>query len=298
MTYNLFDITYRTAREANILYAGTCTGGSTTTIGDTTLSRFEDDYFNKVDKGTAWITWDAGGTGVAPQGEYTQITDFVSSTGVVTTDAVSTAVAAGDKYALATDEFPIDQIIGSVNMAMQDMGTIPITNSTAVTIASAQTEYTLPDMSGGELLEVWYQGKTTDANDNRWGLMPKSWWEVEQAAIGTADTIRFTYQLSSTHACMLVYDAPHTLLVSSTHQLSEHVPLQRVVYPAALNLLRWKKQDLETERYDDQIIKLEVKSEQAMRANKIMKPRRKNKAWTFKSETMIPDDEVGTVHLY
>ena len=66
---------------------GTADSGSTTTIADTELTRYEDDYFT-------------GGFAYSIDRDETRdITDFVSSTGTVTTDAFSGAIAT-DKYVL------------------------------------------------------------------------------------------------------------------------------------------------------------------------------------------------------
>lgn len=67
---------------------GTADSGSTTTIVDAELKRYEDDYFT-------------GGLAVnLTSDEARDITDFVSSSGTVTTVLFATAVAAGNKYLL------------------------------------------------------------------------------------------------------------------------------------------------------------------------------------------------------
>ena len=66
---------------------GTATSGSTTTIVDLNLSRYDDDYLT-------------GGLATSlTLGETRKITDFVSSTGTVTTETFGTAIAT-DKYVL------------------------------------------------------------------------------------------------------------------------------------------------------------------------------------------------------
>ena len=295
MTFNLFELTHKVARELGVVYAGTCTAGSATTIADTTLSRFDNDYFNKVDKGTAWILHDAAGAGGAPEGEYGRITDFVSTTGVVTIETLSTAVASGDRYALVTDQVPLNQIISSINATIEEY-TVPVVNSTAIVIADNQTEYTLP-FTHGKLLKCWYQGDTSDDDDNRWMPMPRGWWEIQTAAAGTADTIRFRHQFSSTHAIMLEYETNHAPLYNSTHMLHEHVPMPLVVYPAALDLAWWMKDDTNTDEKDSRIMKLEQKAARAQAQYKIEKPKRGNKTWALGGAGYVPDSTVNSVIL-
>lgn len=71
------------------------TGGSTTTIVDTKLTRFADDFFNGTQSFIRLTT------GAAPEGDRAWVTDFVSSTGTLTVSPTMTgAVVSGDRYQL------------------------------------------------------------------------------------------------------------------------------------------------------------------------------------------------------
>lgn len=91
----------RILRESGLGDYGTATGGSTTTIVDTTKlksSQFSDDEW--VD-GWARISKDAGGAAAAPEAEVSPITAYAPSTGTVTFNpAMTAAVASGDEYEL------------------------------------------------------------------------------------------------------------------------------------------------------------------------------------------------------
>ncbi|MFQ5736735.1 MAG: hypothetical protein ACE5GY_07715 [Thermodesulfobacteriota bacterium] len=67
---------------------GTAEGGSATTIVDTELKRFEDDYF------TGGLAYSA------TKDETREVSGFASSTGTVTTTDFSGAIAAGERYTL------------------------------------------------------------------------------------------------------------------------------------------------------------------------------------------------------
>ncbi len=68
--------------------SGTASGGSASTILDTELSRYADDYFT-------------GGLAVSlDKGESREVITFVSATGTVTTSPFSSPVLAGEKYFL------------------------------------------------------------------------------------------------------------------------------------------------------------------------------------------------------
>lgn len=75
-------------RNAGWRVLGTVVSGSTTTIVDSALKKYDDDYFT------------GGLARNLTSGEDRNITDFVSSSGTVTTEAFDTAAAAGNKYCL------------------------------------------------------------------------------------------------------------------------------------------------------------------------------------------------------
>ncbi len=91
----------RTRRELRELVAkvfgwqsGTATGGSTTTVVDSSLARYADDYWIGA---SLWLAAKAN----APGGYTSWVTDFVSSSGTLTVSpAFADACAAGDAYQL------------------------------------------------------------------------------------------------------------------------------------------------------------------------------------------------------
>lgn len=91
----------RTRRELRELVArvfgwwsGVATGGSQTTIVDSRLARFADDYWLGA---TAWLVYKSN----VPQGYEVTVTDFASSTGTLTvTPAFDSSCVAGDEYQL------------------------------------------------------------------------------------------------------------------------------------------------------------------------------------------------------
>jgi hypothetical protein len=231
MTQNLFDLTYQLAIELGTVYEGLATGGSTTTVVDTLRRTESDDTWNG---GTLWVTYDAAGAGAAPQGEYARVTDFVNSTATLTVETV-TAVASGDRYALTDKKYPLEDLQMAVNRAIRDIGPVPVTNSTAIDTATAQTEYTLPTAANDDLREVWLQWITNDANDNQW--YPVRNWYLQRTAAGTADTLVFPEQPMYPRDVKLVYMAPHAALVASTDKLAETINYKRVIYRATVHAL-------------------------------------------------------------
>src|SRR3990167_3649802 len=180
MAKTLFDITYELSNELKQTTRGTATGGSTTTILDSVERAVATEVDDLWNGGTAWILYDAGGAGAAPQGEYGYISDFANTGGVITLrTALTTALASGDEYAIANLRYPLQVLIQNINAAL---GIIEKVDKTTVVIAADQTEYSLPS-DVLSLKEVWIQAND-DANDNDWQKLYD--WDTEKSATGTA----------------------------------------------------------------------------------------------------------------
>ena len=273
MTETLFTLTYKVARELGIVTEGIATGGSTSTIVDTNDRTEEADYWNK---GSAWIINDAAGAGAAPQGEYSVIDDSTAAGTLTLRSTLTAAVAAGDRYAVCrkfggTTAW-LDIIKSKVNQALIDLGRVPYVDVTTLTTASQQTEYTLPIASKHDLRTVHIQ-KNSDLNDNQWEEVLN--WGVEQSDPGVAPTLVLPCQYDAGYVLRLVYLAPHPELYAASDPLSEFVPAERVITPAALACLREIKARTGWRKYDDEINRMEQRVEQAKRDNPIkQKPQR------------------------
>lgn len=253
MTYTLFDLTYRAARETGLVSESPATGGSTTTLIDTVMLTQGNDYWNEC---PLWILKDAGGAGAAPEGELRRVSDFVLLTNTLTVDtAFSAAVAAGDRYAVGMPAVQQPVIIQKVNQALQELGTIPVTDTTTITIAANQREYSLPIAANQEIREVWLQQNSTDSNDNEWTRIYD--WHIQQSATGTADLLVLNRQLDTGYKLKVIYMAPHPAMYSSTDKLSEHVPVERVVLPAALYIMEYRKTKSRWSDWEAEIARME-----------------------------------------
>jgi hypothetical protein len=237
MTYNLFDLTYRVARELGEVMEGSATGGDTTSIIDTVwlAARFNDDHFNA---GTAWILYDAGGASAAPEGEWARVTDFDKTGGDATITAVTVAVASGDRYALATAKYTRDTLIQAVNKAL-DKTPVPTTDTTTIDTASSKTEYDLPTGVLDENIRVFIQRVTDDTDDNRW--IEYYDWYIQDTATGTAQKIVFRTQPPYAYDIKVVYWIPHPPLYARADKLRESVDVNRIVHMAVYEALLWKR---------------------------------------------------------
>jgi hypothetical protein len=272
----LGQLTYRVAREVTEVLEGTATGGNTTTIVDNPIRDEPDDYWNS---GTAWILRDAGGAGAAPEGEFSVISDHVASTWTMTLRSTLTAaVASGDRYAVcrkAGDEPWLDIIIQKINGALLDLGPVPYTDTTSITTAANQTEYSLPIAANQDLRQVWIQNRLSDTNDNQWTRYHDYY--IQASAVGSSDLLVFNAQPDSGYAVKLIYVATHPEMYTAASQLSEHVNEKLVIYPAVRDCFLWWKQYTGFDKWDDQIARWEERVEMVKLEGRTILPSRTNK---------------------
>lgn len=167
----LGDLVERVARRFGHYRSGTATGGSTTTIVDTSVLYEPDDFWVNH---YAYITEDAGGASAAPEGEERPVSDFNQSSATITVDPAFTAApASGDTYELLPCRRA--DIIAAINAAIRAAGDtwlVAMTDTSTVTIAADDYDYTLPT-DVVEILAIWRR----DGTDEPWAVVPpRDWW--------------------------------------------------------------------------------------------------------------------------
>ena len=259
MTYTLFDITHRVAKELNITVDGVATGGSTSTLLDSNDRREADNYWAD---GSLWLWYDTGALGVAPEGEMSVVNASTSSSGTLTfRDSFTVAPGSGDKYSVARrvrENIPwLPILIQKTNQALQDLGPIPQIDVTTVEISSSKNEYSMPIQANLDLRRVWIQGNK-DADQNEWTELYN--WHIEPGTPGNAGTLVLPLQESSGYDVRLDYMDYHAEMQVAADALSDHVPIERVVYPAALECLEWLRELWNGDtKYDRAIARMEGK---------------------------------------
>ncbi len=131
--YTLASVTLALSRLVQNTISSTATGGSATTLVDTTRSE-PSDHFNQ---GTLWPL---SGT---HSGKSVVITDYDATTYTFTFPTLTTAIASGVLYAAGTADYPKASLIEAINMALYEIGPLPSIDVSLTTVED-QEDYTLP----------------------------------------------------------------------------------------------------------------------------------------------------------
>ena len=237
----LFNATLALADRLGVLRHSFATGGSTTTIVDTSRYEGNDEFLG----GTAWIITDAGGASAAPEAEFAYISDWVLASHTFTIDTVTAAVAAGDRYGFTAARYPLDVLTNAINNEIRKYK-IEKWDLTSLDIVSAQSEYDLPTGIYKHNLMGVYESTNDDADDNMW--VPINY-RVEQTATGTQDVLVVESQVVGVDNDIgLHYYDWHDAVYDCDDEIDDLIPLERIISAAAAHceLIRMRTYDSES----------------------------------------------------
>lgn len=241
------------------------TGGSTTTVVNTDWAIPEEPVFEDDDPalilGTVVVIEDAGGLGAAPEGEFGMITDYDSASSTVTMDALTTAVASGDRVGIATPLFPLQDMIQLANIALRKIGELDLLN-TSLSFVAGQLDYTLPSSIRKPITRVRY------TPDNLyWYLV--SGWSVKPATAGTNWTLTLP-NLPVNSTIEVMYRDFHPAVNSYEDDIIETIHPELAVNALVAEAYQW---------YNNQVggsnqyfLQRENKAIQDLEASKVMYP--------------------------
>jgi hypothetical protein len=171
------------------------------------------------------------------EGKYSLISAYVDSTWTGTMATMTYAVDSGDQLMIAKqDKFPLAQVLFCANRALENLGDIAGATDETLTTAANQTEYDLPVAVKRGLKQVWYQGYTGDANDNRWIRVTDARNEPSAAA---ATGVLFLPQLVSGRTIKLIYDGAHPKLTAYNSAVNDAIHPDVATAATVLECLSW-----------------------------------------------------------
>ena len=232
---NALQAVYSLLGELNIAKA---TGGSTTTVADSTLINQSRD--NVWKEGALFVVYDVGGAGAAPEGQFQRVSAYVNSTGTFTVDtALTAAVASGDLYGVASSYYPLRQMIRAVNDALGNLGDIELVDTTTLDTAAETTEYAAAvTWKRTRPYRVDVQSIIGATGDNGW--LEYTDWDWVPATAGTAGKIIFSdYQLTG-RDIRVWYKGVHPQLNEYSDPIWEGFDPELVKQAALVKALTWQ----------------------------------------------------------
>lgn len=211
---------------------GKATGGSTTTVPDSTLTGIYDDDAFKGGLMFIHTTTDA----LAPQSQFQAISAYADATGTFTVDTVFTAaVGSGDFYSVADPQYKKVSVLRVVNDALRAFGIISLTNTSLTTLPDT-LEYTLALAIKSFPLDRVELGNTTD------GFSELTDYYILPALPGTQAKIVFNSQLPydettpTNYTLRIWYRDYHPTVDTYDDYISETIPEKRAIDECKLAL--------------------------------------------------------------
>ena len=229
-------------KELGQLNVSVATGGSTTTIADTKLvGRYADGVWIE---GAAGVIYDAGGAGATPQNEFNRISNYVDSTGTLTVDTAFVGTpASGDVFWFANEFYPLRILVELINDGLRSLGDITLVDTTTLDTAVQQTEYAASvTWKHRRPRAIAYQGRTGDANDNRWIQIHDV--DFIPAAGGSTGLIILP-QLPATRDIRVIYEDSHPRLSIYSDSVNEAINPQLAIKACAVQALQWQNSRLQ-----------------------------------------------------
>lgn len=280
MAYLLSNLLQDAYRRLGQTYTFTATGGSTTTFIDTNLKeKYQDDQL--VDW-TVFVTRDTGG--VAPENEYSRISAYLESTNTATIGTLTAGIASGDTLTIASNRFPLREMIEAANRALSGIGDIVLID-TSLTTAASQTEYAIPVALKREPpIKVQLQGTTSDSNANEWIDLQPDEYDIVPAAPGSTGLLVFRAQPETGLNLKIWYKGVHPNLTVYSSVVSETIHPEIAATGLVAHMLEWFVSSTEGDsdfwlmRLNDARREFDI----AKQKHGMWKPNRRNKLLTVK----------------
>jgi hypothetical protein len=244
MGYFLWHLLRDAYQELGQLQVGKATGGSSTTVVDSNLidTGKDDDWKD----GMVIILEDAGGVGVAPEGEFARVDAYSDGNGTLTIDSLTAAVSAGDVYGLASAYYPLHQMIELANLALRKLGDLVLVDTTTLDTVEAQTEYAAAvAWKRRPPRQIDIQSNPGDLDDHRWRTLFD--WEFVPSAAGQTGLIVFKTQPPAGRDLRIWYEDLHPRVNSCSDVIHETIHPALAAAALVESALNWQISRLEGE---------------------------------------------------
>jgi hypothetical protein len=248
-------------------FRGTVVSGTNATIiDDSAGSPLTDKSEDELLKATLILVRDAAGGDLAPQGEFSVITAFDTTTKQMTFSPVlSGAVGVGDEYMVVFPQYPLVELRRLANISLASVGKIALWDN-SLDVVDGQTEYDLPvSIKSAEPLSVWM--------DFGNGYTQVSDYYIRPSAAGTVGTLVFSDSYSSDKCLGIMYADVHPEVYDFDDAIHETVDKNLVEIYLAVQVITWSGLgDDNTDLFNN----LNSQLGQLQKTSRIWKPTRSN----------------------
>lgn len=238
LTHLLQDAWYRMGQ----MKRWTATGGSATTVVNTTWAGVEEPIFEDDDPAVIYGTVVVlkSTDGLAPEGQAGMITDYDSSTNTITMETLTAVVGAGDKIGIAAPLFPYEDMIELANVALQKLGDIDIVD-TSIVVVAGQTEYNLPAAINERPIRVRRQGVQV-SNNNQWENVIG--WDVIPQTTGAQWKLVVPDTIAPNYSLEVVYRDSHPTLTAFDSIILDTIHPELAVCAVIAEAYQWYNNQL------------------------------------------------------
>ena len=235
MALTFFDVAVDVYQDLGSLNITTATGADSkvAVVDSKIIDDFEDDEWNE---GFLFVIRTSDG--LAPQGEFNRISDFVGSTGTFTVETFTANIQSGDTIGYANDEYPLRLMLERLNTALRSekIGDIILVD-TSITTVSGQTEYTLPVALKRKPFKVEIQTSTISGDYEYRRIY--GWGYVPSAAGSTATLVLSSDPVASRKLRVWYVGRPSTMSTYSS-VIPETIPPEVVRYALLVEIMAWQ----------------------------------------------------------
>jgi len=234
MAYTLSNLLQDIYAELGQLQVGTASGGSAAALQDASLAGLHaDDKW----KGGALFVARAGGA--APEGEFAAISAYDGASGEFTLAAnLGAAIAAGDRYGVATSYYPLETLIELANAGLRALGDLPLVDDqTLITDGGGSYVATL-EWTRRRPLRIDYLAIPGLSAVDPWRTVYD--WDYVPAAPGSPGLILFADALPAGRPLRVWYQAAHPRLNVYDDALAGALAPELAVATGLERTLRWQ----------------------------------------------------------
>lgn len=239
MAFTLSNLLASSLKRIGQMNTTLATSGTTATAVDTVIDpdNVPDDDSSRL--GFLIVTRDAGGASAAPEGEFSQITGFNSSTNTWTFSPVMTAaIAAGDQFAYSNPQFRLQDMIQLANESLTTLGKMPLADTSLTTLATT-SEYDIPvALKGNAPTRVDIQGRLSASADNQWITYHN--WDWVPTVGGAVGKLILREVLPIGYKIRIWYEDVHPRVNAFSDQINERISPELAIRSFVLSIRNWQ----------------------------------------------------------